>query len=123
MSMEAIRAESDRAARVAARTGKRPYVIFDAAEVDRLQAAGRMPFPFLGSYRPKGWTLCEELFCDASGMGSESEPALTVRALCAKLREYVAKDATYGFAVTEAGPFQVYVGVFRKVERRGRKVS
>lgn len=109
MSLRDIRNLSDKAAREAARQKKTPYVPFDADEVERLTS---LPFPFLGRYVPKGWELVEELFCDATGMGYESEPALTVRALKEKLKAGL--EHGYGYAILEAGQFQVYVGVFKR---------
>ena len=80
-----------------------------------------MPFPFLATYKPKGWKKVEDLFCDASGFGSENEPALTIRALKAKMLEYLDKPETYGYGILECGQFQCYVGVYKKVEKKGEK--
>jgi len=118
MSPEAIRSESDRAARRAARERREPYVVFDEREARSMQS---FPFPFLGDYVPRGWEKVEDLFCDSSGFGSESEPALTQGQLRDKVCEYLALPDTYGFAVTEAGQFQVYVGVFKKVPVRAAR--
>jgi len=121
MSPATIRALSDEAARKAARAKKQPYVFFDDDEVTRVFAQeGRAPIPFIGSYKPKGWSKVEELFCDSSGLGRDDEPALSFQQFEAKVREYLAKDGVYGFAVTEAEQFQVYVGVYRKIEPRKR---
>ena len=120
MSMEAIRYESEKAARKAARLRKEPYVIWDEREVERLTS---FPFPVIGSYVPAGWQKVEELFCDASGFGSAGEPALTQQQLRGKLREYVRKPETYGFAITDVGQFQLYVGVFVKLPKRSAKAE
>ena len=75
----------------------------------RLNNDGRVhfPFPFLGPYTPQGWHRTgREFFVDFSGMGSEGESALTVRAFTKKL------CVGYAYAVTEAGEFQVYVAEF-----------
>lgn len=110
MNLRTIRLMSDSAARHAAKEKKLPYVPFDAAEVDAL--AG-FPFPFLGEYVPPGWELVDRMFCDSSGFGLESEPALTARAVKEKLKQWL--QAEYGYGILEAGPFQVYVGVYKRV--------
>jgi hypothetical protein len=124
LSIQYIRAESDRAAREAARAGKKPYVIYDEEE---LQATRSWPFPFIGHFVPKGWEKVEELFVDSSGFGSEDEPALTQRSFRAKLLEYVRANETYGFAITEVGQFQCGVGVYKangeKVHKPRRKIA
>ncbi len=118
MSPESIRNMSDDAARSAARTKKIPYVVFDSAEIDRMPP---FPFPFLGSYVPKGWKLVESLFCDSSGFGTDHEPAMSIRQLQVKLREHIASTKAYGYAITEVGQFQCYVGVYEKTATRRSK--
>lgn len=125
LSIQYIRAESDRAARLAAKAKKEPYVVYDEQEVE---STSSWPFPFIGHYEPAGWEKLDELFVDSSGFGSESEPALTQRAFRAKLLEYVKASETYGFAITEVGQFQCYVGVFKrndsyKPRRRRQKLA
>ena len=112
MSIQCIRDASDRAARKASREKRTPYVPFDAAEIDGYE---QFPFPNIGSYSPRGWEHVESLFCDASGFGSPNEPALTKDQLKAKLKEYLEKEETFGYAVTEVGQFQLHLGVFRKL--------
>jgi hypothetical protein len=111
MDLGTIRAMADKAARAAARAKKVPYVPFNEAEVNALV---NFPFPFLGTYVPKGWKLVEELFCDSSGFGAEDEPALTIRGTKEKMKERMAEEGTFGYAVLAAGQFQVTVGVFKK---------
>jgi hypothetical protein len=124
LSIQYIRAESDRAARKAAKANRQPYVIYDEEEVNESRS---WPFPFIGHFVPEGWEKVDELFCDSSGFGSESEPALTQRALRAKLLEYVRADETFGFAITEVGQFQCHVGVYKangeKVRKPRRKIA
>ena len=110
-SREYIESMNRKAARDAAKTRQEPYVPFDKEEVQDMRG---FPFPFLATYKPKGWKKVEELFCDASGFGSESEPALTVKALKAKMVEYLDKPGTYGYGVLSCGQFQCYVGVYLK---------
>ena len=113
MDPSTIRSMSDRAARKAARAKKTPYVPYDTDEVNGWSS---FPFPFIGSYLPEKWEKVDSLFCDSSGFGQPGEPALTQDQLKSKVRAYLALDGTYGFAVTEAGQFQCYVGVFKKVQ-------
>lgn len=62
--------------------------------------------PNFGDYRPKGWKLVETYFVDSSGFGEESEPALTINEFLKKIK------AGRGYAIIEAGQFQVYIGEF-----------
>jgi len=117
MSLATIRHMSDEQARKASAVRKVPYVPFDVEEVERWGTGGKpFPFPNLGSYRPHGWILEDELFCDASGFGGENEPALSPRKLREKVKEIIGGDEskTYGFAITDVGQFQLYVGVFER---------
>lgn len=123
MDPRTIQALSDEAARKARRGGQLPYGFFDEAEVDRVEASGRAPLPFLGSYVPRGYKLVDQLFVDSSGFGCEDEPALTQGQFFARVREHVRDGNRYFYAVTEAGQFQVYVGVYeQRAVRRASKV-
>ena len=104
-SAETIRSMQREAASEAARQGKTP-VIIDQHDLDD----GRIPqIPFIGDYVPAGWTkLDKDYFVDSSGFGSEGEGALTMRRFLATL------VPGHGYAVTEAGQFQVHVGEFIK---------
>lgn len=117
MSPEVIRDLADDAARKAARLNKRPYAIFDEAELARFAKQGKLPFPFIGSYLPPGYEKCGEWFVDASGFGAEDEPAMTRRAVFVELEEHMKQGNLYCYAITEAGQFQVYIGIFRKVSK------
>ena len=97
-----------KAARKAARLKKIPLVI-EAEDLPLL--AGDKPvgggFPFLGDYVPKGWTRTENTyFVDSSGWGGSGELALTLKQLLAKV------VPGRGYAVVEAGQFQVYVAEY-----------
>jgi len=118
MDRVTIRNESDKAARRAARQHLEPYVVFDKAEVDRMTS---FPFPFLGDYVPKGWEKVNELFCDSSGFGRDSEGALSVGQLQSELLKRLEAKDTFGYAIVEAGQFQAYVGVYRKVTVKAAK--
>lgn len=103
--LETIKAMNEERAR--ASKGQQPYVIKSTGEI-----AGMPPFPFpnFGDYRPKGWKLVETYFVDSSGMGSSDEPALTVEQFKKKLK------VGFGYAIVEAGQFQVYVSEFKRVK-------
>jgi hypothetical protein len=109
MSLGQIREESRKAAVKAARTHKVPYIV-EREDIEDWKANGvrSFPFPFIGDYTPKGWELVDTYFVDSSGMGADDEPALSLNRFLDKL------EAGYGYAVTEAGQFQVYVGKFRQ---------
>jgi len=106
MSLGQIHQLSDEAARKARRHGKLPYVLWPT-EAQRLKLQGAsFPFPFIGSYRPRGWKLVETYFVDSSGFGGENEPALTIEAFRSKLQ------AGLGYAIIESGEFQLVIGEF-----------
>jgi hypothetical protein len=92
---------------------KQPFVIQDEEQIYSFQ----LPFPFLGDHVPDGWELLEEpeqLFCDKTGFGSPGELALTHDQLRDRLLGLFAKNPQYGYAITEDGPFQAYVGVYQR---------
>ncbi len=115
MGLDTIRQMADEAAEAAARDGSKPYVYWDSAEVDRL---GVSPIPFLGSHVPEGWELVEEFFVDSSGFGSPGEPAMTIPAFLERVKRTIESAPDHyqvvGWAVVQAGQFQVYVGEYRK---------
>jgi hypothetical protein len=94
------------AAKRAARAHKVPFIV----EQEDLDAMPPFPFPELGTYIPKGWQKVQEYFVDSSGFGQEGEPALTVNQFIKKL------VVGRGYAITEVGQFQLYVGEFIKVD-------
>jgi len=126
-SPSTIRDMSDKAAREAARKGRKPFVIYSAEDVDRYPP---FPFPFIGDYVAKGWKPYADgdgegepltLFVDTSGMGGEGEMALSVSALRRELKRLMAEaskaEITLGFAFVEVGQFQGVLGVFSKVTK------
>jgi hypothetical protein len=62
----------------------------------------------------KGFKLIKNLFCDNSGLGASDEPAYTINQLKDKLTEILNKHNTVYTYITDAGQFQVYIGVFIK---------
>jgi len=117
MSLAQIHSESQKAAQRAAKHHRHPLLV-EAEDLEAWRSAGTFPdhlrFPNLGDYVPAGWRKVDELFCDCSGWGSPSEPALTQQQLLASL------EPGKGYAITEAGQFQLYLGVFEKKETTGQ---
>lgn len=62
----------------------------------------------------KGYELIEELFVDSSGFGQEGEAALTSSQFERALAALIDKHGALTAKVTNAGQFQVYVGLFKK---------
>lgn len=56
----------------------------------------------------------ENLFVDSSGFGLESEPALTIPAFKKRIAELVEQHGTIYTYITDAGQFQVNMGVYIK---------
>lgn len=107
-SADAIGDAAESATAAARRVAVKP-VQFSA---EAIEAATENPLkatrliPFVGTYVPKGYKLEGELFVDATGLGTDYEPALTLQKFVAKL------DPMKAYAVVQAGQFQVYIGVF-----------
>jgi len=83
--------------------GKQPYVASTSTDFDAIRQ-----IPNFGDYRPKGWKLGEVYFVDSSGMGQEGESALTINQFLKEVK------AGKGYAIIEAGQFQVRIGEFKK---------
>jgi hypothetical protein len=60
------------------------------------------------------YTEVDTLFCDASGMGSESEAALTQNQAKAKVSKLISKHGPLFAGITGIGQFQVYVTLYKK---------
>lgn len=63
----------------------------------------------------KGFELIEELFCDSSGFGLDTEPALTPAQATDKVNQLIKDNGQLYASITNQGQFQVYVGLFKKV--------
>lgn len=111
MSLETIKALAHERALEAAENGETPYVYWNADEVDEFDG---FPFPFLGDYVPDGWKLVDRHFVDSSGFGAPDEPALTANQFIEVIKERIRNHSATGWAITEAGQFQVYVGEYRR---------
>lgn len=99
----------------AARQKRAPMLCWP--EDPALIRAGTMKrtIPFVGTYVAPGWSpvLDEDgeqvtYFVDSSGFGTRGEAALTLEEFADLMRPGL------GYAVIEAGEFQVYVGLFER---------
>jgi hypothetical protein len=121
MDLDTIEALSREAAAQAAERNLTPYVPYNVEEIDRYRS---FPFPMLGNLVPDGWELTgDEWFVDSSGFGREGELALTAEQFTEELKEYVAEHPGYGFAVTQAGQFQVYVSAFKSLAKGNWRIG
>jgi hypothetical protein len=119
LSLQYIQQISDEKAAEAAVENKEPYIYFDNEEVDRLDS---FPFPHLGDYIPEGWRQYGGegglFFVDGTGFGEASEPALTGDQFKSEVKKILAVNALcgweIGWAIVEAGQFQVYIQAFKK---------
>ena len=78
------------------------------------EADVRSPFlipSFPGTEHP-GFRYVRNLFVDSLGFGRESELAMTQRAFVEWVRRAIRDGEQYGYGITDAGPFQVNVGVY-----------
>lgn len=108
MDPRVIHENALKAARRAARLKRIPLVI-ELEDIPLLSSGKpiRGGFPFLGDYIPKGWKRTgNSFFVDSSGFGREGEPALTLNQFLQKVKP------SLGYAVVEAGQFQVYVAEY-----------
>ena len=102
-SLEHIQAMQDEKTLRAKRLHLTPYI----AKIDGDEGVRRCEF--LGTYVPKGWKFVKSYFVDGSGFGTEGEPALTFGQFLGKVK------AGRGYAIREAGQFQIYINEYIKV--------
>ena len=108
-SREALRVKSQLAAFYAARNAGRPYLVRQE-DIDAWKAAWslpRLPFPFTGTRRWRGYRLSGRYVVDSSRYGLEYEPTLTIAALIERLKP------DHGYAIIEADDCRVIVGEFK----------
>ena len=95
-----------------AAANKRVPIPFEESDREHiLNGGGEWRMPFIGDRTPRGYkrTDRDPAFCDHSGFGSETEPAMTTRRFARWLR------SGYYYGVIESGQFQSYVGEFTKL--------
>ena len=68
----------------------------------------------------KGYTWVANLFSDSSGLGYDTEPALTQSQLITELTKLVKKHGSIYAYLTNAGYFQVNIGIYLKT---GKKIA
>ena len=105
MSLEAIRALNEKIAIEAENLSLEPYTPAGPDETDDYPP---FPFPSLGKI-PEGWEETESFFVDKTGVGRESEPALTIEQFRTLLHDHIADHPSHAYAITEEGPFQLVV--------------
>jgi len=122
MSLQQIQSMSDEQAERAAQDNLVPYVLFNADDVHSMPGGSRhttrsYPFPNLGSYVPDGWEEVDRLFVDKMGSpnGGGGGDLGTV-GLHAALLELVHQPGSMGIAIVEEGQFQLYLGVFKRID-------
>ncbi len=108
-SLEVIKSMNKKQARRS--RGRQPYI----AKTDK--DPGVFKCPNFGDYRPANYKLTKTHFVDNSGFGADNEPALTAKQFLEKVK------AGFGYAVVEAGQFQVYVGEFVQTNISDKKNS
>ncbi len=113
MSLAHIENESRLAAKRAKRQGLKPFPVFQE-DIDEWKRAKypKICFPYTGDARFRGWKEVERYLVDASGFGNENEPALTLRAFLDVI------ESGYGYAITEAGQFQIYITKYTDVSKK-----
>ena len=114
MSPKTIHKRNQEAKKKASEMGKKPYVVHNKEAIDEF--GDSFPFPDLGDYRPEGWELIDKYFVDSTGIGGSGEPAKSVDQFKRALKSDMDEEGIFGYAVIEAGEFQVYVGKFRKLD-------
>ena len=100
-----IQAEAMEAAEKAAQEHLEPFSVWPT-DIEKWPP---FPFPMIGDYDPPGWELIETHFVDSSGFGDPGEAALTTSQFKSKI------TVGHGYAITQIGQFQVYVGEFKKI--------
>jgi len=136
MSTATIADLQRQAAREARRERREPVIFYNDEDVSESVTT----MPFLGDYVPQGWRSAlwtdlpgEDphghghygagqvlLFADATGWGDEDEPALSLRQLVTTVNRmnheaYANGRLTLGWAIWEAGEFQVHIKAYVKV--------
>lgn len=92
-----------------------PFVFDDLTDLENGQ--GGYPFPIItDNLLSDDWEETDQVwFVDASGFGSEREPALTAEAFRKQLLEYLRQHPDHGFGLSGVGQFQVYVSAYRRI--------
>jgi len=106
MGLELINQLSEKAAMEARKNNRLPVIYL--GEESGLEFCRRIPN--IGDYRPRFFKLVAAYMVDKTGMGDDSEPALTITTFCKRVEE---KRPIY-YAIIEEGQFQIVIGEFVK---------
>ena len=138
MDIETIVALNKEAGNKAKRHGDKPTT-FDKEDIRMLENGNIKPIKSivnLGDYVPKGWRRFDinqmkkvlqlpfdwkflekgGLFVDSSGVGTDSEPALSLKQFVETVIGLVKTREDLGFAIYSEGQFQVSIGVYEKAK-------
>jgi hypothetical protein len=115
MDPSTIAANTRKATNKAKRNKSVPHVFSDSdlAELENGVPGAFKHIPLLGDFEPLGWTLLRSHFVDASGFGTDREPALTQSAFA----KMVAAEPTHGWGIGEWGQFQVYINEYARTDQ------
>ena len=103
MSLEYIKAVNNKKTRQAKKLGLLPYIAKSNGDIEVRKS------PFLANYLPEGYKIVNTFFVDYSGFGQEGEGALTLKQFLLVVKK------GYGYAIAEAGQFQVYINEYKKI--------
>jgi len=115
-SLEQIRAMNADAGIMARGKRLKPYKLNDE---DQINGMPPFQFPNFGDEADRmdeEYERVDSLFCDSSGFGSPSEPALTNDQLKSKLRRLLLDHGELLLAIESVGQFQLYIGVWKNKE-------
>jgi len=65
----------------------------------------------------RGYELIEELFADNSRLGASDELALTRDQFLDRVTELIAEHEELDARITKVGQFQVYIGLFKQLNK------
>jgi hypothetical protein len=140
MSLSQINELSRQATVKAARAKKQPVAVEREDFLNGTADETLRQIPFLGDYKPVGWSLiprkhlypsrkvsqyrldgllCDPsyVFVDASGFGEEGEGALTF----AEFVDLASVNPGVGWSVVEAGQFQIVVAAWKKRASKSKR--
>lgn len=98
--------------------GLKPFVLSDESQLWDMPP---FPFPDLGNEAErldKEHERVDSLFCDSSGLGSPSEPALTASQLVSRLQELLEEHGEILVAIELVGEFQLNLGVWKRKDEK-----
>jgi len=103
LSPEYIRAKQDKKTNKARLEGTIPYLAESNGDKNVVNP------PFIGVFVPYAYEVVDTFFVDKTGIGADSEPALTLDQFLAKVKK------GFYYAIKEEGQFQIYIREFKKL--------